>query len=73
MYVTIDWQRSLFLFENGHAHLALAFMTELYAAKNIRMIGLADSLGLSVCVKSSSVAALVSASAKARGVDVISA
>lgn len=43
------------------------------AAKNIRMIGLADSLGLSDCVKSSSVATLVSASATARGVDILSA
>jgi transposase len=34
------------------------------AAKNIRMMGLADSLGLNDCVKSSSITTLVSASAK---------
>ena len=43
------------------------------AAKNIRAMGLADTLGLSDCVKGSSAAKLVSASAKALGADVLSA
>ena len=69
MFVVIDWKRSICLFENGHVHLD----RDVNAAKNIRMIGLADSLGLSDCVKSSSVATLVSASATARGLDILSA
>jgi transposase len=43
------------------------------AAKNIRMIGLADLLGLSDCVKDSSVAILGRASSAARGADILSA
>jgi putative transposase len=43
------------------------------AAKNIRAMGLADTLGLSDCVKGSSAAKLVSASAVAKGADVLSA
>jgi len=43
------------------------------AAKNIRAMSLADTLGLSDRVKGSSAAKLVSASAKALGADVLSA
>ena len=42
---------------------------DINAAKNIRLIGLADSPGHGDCVKSSSVAILVSASATAKGVE----
>lgn len=44
---------------------------DINAAKNIRLMGLADSPGHGDCVKSSSVAILVSASATAKGVDTI--
>ena len=40
---------------------------------NIRAMGLADTLGLSDCVKGSSAAKLVSASAVAKDADVLSA
>ena len=43
------------------------------AAKNIRAMGLADTLGLSDCEKGTSAAKLVSASAVAKGADVLSA
>ena len=42
---------------------------DINAAKNIRLIGLADSPGHGDCVKSPSVAILVSASASAKGVE----
>jgi len=43
------------------------------AAKNIRAMGKAYTLGLSDCVKGPSAAKLVSASAVAKGADVLSA
>jgi putative transposase len=46
---------------------------DINAAKNIRLMGLADSPGHGDCVKSSSVALLVSASATAKGVELLSA
>ena len=42
---------------------------DINAATNIRLIGLADSPGHGDCVKSPSVAILVSASASAKGVE----
>jgi putative transposase len=42
---------------------------DINAAKNIRLMGLADSPGHGDCVKSSSAAILVSASASAKGVE----
>ena len=46
---------------------------DINAAKNIRLMGLADSPGHGDCIKSPSVALLVSASAAAKGVELLSA